>query len=61
LIQSADESRSNDDGKIMKSFSFYLNNYFSDDSDPNPKRRKTEEVNEALVGIPLHRGYDLFL
>jgi hypothetical protein len=27
-----------------------------DDSDPNPKRRKIEEVNEALVGIPLNRG-----
>ncbi|CAF0939581.1 unnamed protein product [Adineta steineri] len=41
LIQSADESRSNDD----------------DDSDPNPKRRKTEEVNEALVRTPLNRGW----
>jgi hypothetical protein len=28
----------------------------ADDSDPNPKRRKIEEVNEALVGIPLNRG-----
>ncbi|CAF2391370.1 unnamed protein product [Rotaria sp. Silwood2] len=41
LIQSADESRSNDD----------------DDSDPNPKRRKGEEVNETLVRIPLNRGW----
>ncbi|CAF1608185.1 unnamed protein product [Adineta ricciae] len=38
---SADESRSND----------------GDDSDPNPKRRKTDEVNEALVRIPLNRGW----
>lgn len=28
----------------------------SDDSDPNPKRRKNEEVNEALVRLPLSRG-----
>ncbi|CAF3377823.1 unnamed protein product [Rotaria sp. Silwood1] len=42
LIQSTDESRSNDDGN---------------DSDPNPKRRKGEEVNETLVRIPLNRGW----
>lgn len=29
---------------------------FVDDSDPNPKRRKTDEVNEALLRIPLSRG-----
>jgi hypothetical protein len=58
LIQSADESRSNDDGKTIKSLLFVscMKINISDDSDPNPKRRKTEEVNEALVGIPLHRG-----
>ena len=58
LIQSADESRSNDDGKSSeRKFDRYATNIvLSDDSDPNPKRRKTEEVNEALVGIPLARG-----
>lgn len=29
---------------------------FSDDSDPNPKRKKPDEVNETLVRIPLNRG-----
>ena len=27
-----------------------------DDSDPNPKRKKIDEVNEALVRIPLNIG-----
>ncbi|CAF0844083.1 unnamed protein product [Adineta ricciae] len=36
-----DDSKSNDD----------------DDSDPNPKRKKIEEVNETLVRIPLNRGW----
>jgi len=39
--QSADESKSNED----------------DDSDPNPKRKKTDEVNETLVRIPLNLGW----
>jgi hypothetical protein len=56
LNQSADESRSNDDGKMIKYILFYFKQDISDDSDPNPKRRKTEEVNETLVGIPLRRG-----
>ncbi len=59
LIQSADESRSNDDGEmLMKTFDLSGKRFFLDDSDPNPKRRKTEEVNETLVGIPLNRGYE---
>ncbi len=29
---------------------------FVDDSDPNPKRKKTDEVNETLIRIPLNRG-----
>ena len=31
--------------------------FFKDDSDPNPKRKKTDEVNETLVRIPLNRGW----
>ena len=34
---------------------------FSDDSDPNPKRKKSDEVNETLVRIPLNRGYDYWI
>jgi hypothetical protein len=58
LIQSADESRSNDDGKVLNYFDSFIDSkiLFLDDSDPNPKRRKTEEVNETLVRIPLNRG-----
>lgn len=33
--------------------------FFSDESDPNAKRRKTEEVNETLVRIPLNTGFVL--
>jgi hypothetical protein len=37
---------------------FLIKNHSLDDSDPNPKRKKTDEVNETLVRIPLNRGYD---
>jgi len=54
-----DDSRSNDEGKnLFILFHVKLKKRaFLDDSDPNPKRKKTDEVNETLVRIPLNRGY----
>jgi hypothetical protein len=44
--------------KLLTSLFFFLNRikFILDDSDPNPKRKKTDEVNETLVRIPLNRG-----
>jgi hypothetical protein len=59
-ISSNDEIKTNDDGMPMSDLIELL---FSDcfvlidETDPNPKRRKIEEVNEALVRLPLSLGY----
>ncbi|CAF2792120.1 unnamed protein product [Rotaria sp. Silwood2] len=55
-----DDSRSNDDGRIKANIHFSVNlkeKILLDDSDPNPKRKKPDEVNETLVRIPLNRGW----
>ena len=41
---------------IDRSNDFPIHRSFQDESDPNAKRRKTEEVNETLVRIPLNTG-----
>jgi hypothetical protein len=60
VIQSADESKSNDDGKKINVSLTDMRAIHPiillDDSDPNPKRKKTDDVNETLVRIPLNLG-----